>query len=102
MKLCQIEARAGASRAYTDAGRYWFWFGWNQTVYCHGQTPNGGVPDCVLQSLGGGLGMVTARSGHPGGVNVLMGDGSCRWMNSSVDLAIWRAYGTRNGAELVD
>ncbi len=35
-----------------------------------------------------------ARSYHTGGVNVVMGDGSIRFINNSVDLFTWRALGT--------
>ena len=102
LKMCQIVARPDARGVYADAGRYWFWFGREQTFYCHGQTPNGRVPDCLDLLMKGGVGMVTARSGHDGGVNALMGDGSCRWVSSSISLPVWRALGTRSGGELVD
>jgi prepilin-type N-terminal cleavage/methylation domain-containing protein/prepilin-type processing-associated H-X9-DG protein len=40
-------------------------------------------------------------SRHPGGVNVLMGDGSVRFVKDSVSLATWRALGTRAGGEII-
>jgi prepilin-type N-terminal cleavage/methylation domain-containing protein/prepilin-type processing-associated H-X9-DG protein len=40
-------------------------------------------------------------SRHPGGVNLLMGDGSVRFVKNTVDLAAWRALGTRAGNEAV-
>jgi prepilin-type N-terminal cleavage/methylation domain-containing protein/prepilin-type processing-associated H-X9-DG protein len=43
----------------------------------------------------------TARSYHPGGVNVLLGDGSARSVKSTVDGMVWRALGTIGGGELV-
>lgn len=42
---------------------------------------------------------VTAGSMHPGGTNVLIGDGAVRFVSESIDKAVWRALGTRNGAE---
>jgi prepilin-type N-terminal cleavage/methylation domain-containing protein/prepilin-type processing-associated H-X9-DG protein len=42
---------------------------------------------------------VTARSFHPGAVNAAMLDGSVRVVSDSVDLAVWRAAGTRAGEE---
>ncbi len=39
---------------------------------------------------------VPPSSNHPGGVNVLMGDASGRFIKTSVDLTTWRALGTRN------
>jgi prepilin-type N-terminal cleavage/methylation domain-containing protein/prepilin-type processing-associated H-X9-DG protein len=44
---------------------------------------------------------ITARSYHPGGVNVLCGDGSVRFVKSSIDGLTWRALGTRKGGEVV-
>jgi prepilin-type N-terminal cleavage/methylation domain-containing protein/prepilin-type processing-associated H-X9-DG protein len=38
-------------------------------------------------------------SRHPGGVNLLLCDGSTRFVGSTVDLATWRALGTRAGGE---
>ncbi|QDU63940.1 Type II secretion system protein G precursor [Planctomycetes bacterium Pan216] len=45
---------------------------------------------------------VTSRSYHPGMVNALFMDGSCRTISNSVDLEIWRAIGTRSGNEIVE
>jgi hypothetical protein len=44
---------------------------------------------------------MAARSLHFGGVNVCFGDGTVKFVNSAVDLKIWRAIGTRNGGETV-
>jgi prepilin-type N-terminal cleavage/methylation domain-containing protein/prepilin-type processing-associated H-X9-DG protein len=40
-------------------------------------------------------------SRHPGGVNVLMGDGSVKFVKDTVNLPVWRALGTRAGGEIV-
>ncbi|WP_422928914.1 DUF1559 domain-containing protein [Singulisphaera sp. PoT] len=40
-------------------------------------------------------------SRHPGGVNVLLGDGSVRFVKDSVNLATWRGLGTRAGGEII-
>jgi prepilin-type N-terminal cleavage/methylation domain-containing protein/prepilin-type processing-associated H-X9-DG protein len=40
-------------------------------------------------------------SRHPGGVNLLLGDGSVRFVKQTIDLATWRALGTKNGREIV-
>jgi prepilin-type N-terminal cleavage/methylation domain-containing protein/prepilin-type processing-associated H-X9-DG protein len=45
---------------------------------------------------------VTARSYHTGGVNVLLMDGSVRFVSNAVPPAAWRALGTPNGGEVVD
>jgi prepilin-type N-terminal cleavage/methylation domain-containing protein/prepilin-type processing-associated H-X9-DG protein len=44
---------------------------------------------------------MTSRSYHSGGANVLLMDGSVRTVTASVDLAIWRALGTRNNGDIV-
>ena len=42
-----------------------------------------------------------ARSRHPGGVNVLFGDGSCHFVRDDIDPLVWKALGTMNGGEVV-
>jgi prepilin-type N-terminal cleavage/methylation domain-containing protein len=42
---------------------------------------------------------VTARSYHPGGVNVAMMDASTHFIPGDIDLKVWRAMGTRSGQE---
>ncbi len=44
---------------------------------------------------------VPPSSNHPGGVNVLFGDGSVKFLKSTVSLLTWRAIGTRNGGEVI-
>jgi prepilin-type processing-associated H-X9-DG protein len=39
-------------------------------------------------------------SHHPGGVNVLLLDGSVRFIKETIDRATWRALGTRSGQEI--
>jgi hypothetical protein len=42
-----------------------------------------------------------ARSQHTGGVQVARCDGSTSLISNSIDLSVWRAFGTRNGGEIV-
>lgn len=42
---------------------------------------------------------MAASSRHTGGVNVVFVDGSVRFVRDTVDLAVWRAVGSRNGKE---
>ncbi len=44
---------------------------------------------------------INSRSYHPGGVNVLLGDGSVRFVKSTVDGMTWRALGTVAGGEVL-
>jgi prepilin-type processing-associated H-X9-DG protein len=42
-----------------------------------------------------------ASSYHPGGVNVLMADGSARFIKSSISMQYWWALGTRANGEVI-
>jgi prepilin-type N-terminal cleavage/methylation domain-containing protein/prepilin-type processing-associated H-X9-DG protein len=99
---CRIAARSVLTEGFIHSGRWWFWTGRERTLYTHTQPPNGTVPDCISGAFRTAPGMVTARSLHPGGVNLLMADGSLRFVSENIDTAVWRGLGTRNGAELVD
>ena len=46
-----------------------------------------------------GASVISARSYHPGGVNVAMCDGSVRFVSDTIDLDIWAAASTSKGAE---
>ncbi|MBX6315354.1 MAG: DUF1559 domain-containing protein, partial [Isosphaeraceae bacterium] len=79
--------------------------------------PNSSLPDCIytinyckypmgtnppcIQSTSTCPNMFAARSRHPGGVNVLMGDGTVRFIKNSISLATWRAIGSTQGGEVV-
>ena len=52
-------------------------------------------------TAGGGYAFVKAASNHRGGVNVLFGDGSGRFVQDSVSLDVWRGLSTRAGGESV-
>ena len=99
---CAIAARPGNAPGFVDSGRWWFWTGRERTLYNQAQVPNGSIPDCTYGGMTPMIDMATARSPHPGGVNVLMGDGSGRFVSDSIAQPVWRAFGTRNGGELVD
>jgi prepilin-type processing-associated H-X9-DG protein/prepilin-type N-terminal cleavage/methylation domain-containing protein len=45
---------------------------------------------------------VSANSRHSNGVNLLLCDGHVRFVSNDVDLEVWRAAGSRNGAESAD
>ena len=62
--------------------------------------PNSQIPDCgsTWDMFGGGV--ITARSRHPNGVNVLMMDGSVRLLGNSVTASVWQSIGTRAGREV--
>jgi prepilin-type N-terminal cleavage/methylation domain-containing protein/prepilin-type processing-associated H-X9-DG protein len=45
--------------------------------------------------------VMPASSKHPGGTNMLFGDGSVKFLKDSISLQTYRALGTRNGGEVV-
>jgi prepilin-type N-terminal cleavage/methylation domain-containing protein/prepilin-type processing-associated H-X9-DG protein len=82
----------------TNLGYQWLsaggeWLNDNATgcAYLHCGTPNSrccGFPGNLRFC-------VNANSDHPNGVNVLLCDGSVRYVNQGISLATWRALGTR-------
>ena len=48
-------------------------------------------PDVLISKNQPLYGAITARSYHPGGVNALFGDGSVRFIKSTIDGNTWRA-----------
>ena len=44
---------------------------------------------------------ITSRSYHPGGVNSLFGDGSVRFVKSTINGNTWRALGSIAGGEVI-
>jgi prepilin-type N-terminal cleavage/methylation domain-containing protein/prepilin-type processing-associated H-X9-DG protein len=74
--------------------------------YSHTQLPN--RKSCYYSDVNGPgpsppvfQHMLAAGSSHPGGVNVLFGDGSVRFIKDTVSYNIWYAIGTRAGGEIV-
>jgi prepilin-type processing-associated H-X9-DG protein len=47
------------------------------------------------------MGWYAARSNHFGGANVLLCDGSVRFVHESISLSTWQGLATRNGGEPV-
>jgi prepilin-type N-terminal cleavage/methylation domain-containing protein/prepilin-type processing-associated H-X9-DG protein len=89
---------------YSNTGGSWLHAGFGWTWYNHGLTPNHPIPDCTVDKINAGAisGLFTARSMHPGGVNVMMMDGSVRFVSDSIDLSTWRALATRADGEQLD
>ncbi|WP_165225718.1 DUF1559 domain-containing protein [Aquisphaera insulae] len=64
-------------------------FGW---CALRGGSPNSNASDGQYQN---------ANSNHPGGANFLFGDGSARFLKSTISMQTYWALGTRNGGEVV-
>ncbi len=81
-------------------GDRWINGGYLSTAYNHYTTPNArNVYDCI--NAANNFGLATARSFHPGGVNLLLVDGSVRFVRDSIALTTWQALATREGGEVV-
>jgi prepilin-type processing-associated H-X9-DG protein len=82
-------------------------------MYMHYTPPNSKIPDQLPQYCAypymnnppcnnNSPSFVAARSKHPGGVNVLFGDGSVKFMKDTVSIPTWRALSSPNGGEVID
>ncbi len=69
------------------------------TIYNHFYAPNADTPDC--NNGFHNFALTAARSQHPGGVHVLMCDGSVRFVNDKIDLNTWRGLATRAKKEVL-
>ena len=97
---------------YNQTGAAWASGEMPSTTYNHVTTPNG--RSCAIMTMAQ-MGVswsgdandlpwymqVPPSSAHPGGVNVLAGDGSVRFVKNSVSVPAWRAFGSRAGGEVV-
>jgi len=99
LACCQLASARGFP-AYRRGGFTWFYGDFECAAYNHAQEPNGRIPDALEDYSW--VGIATARSLHPGGVNGLMADGSVRFFQDSIARRVWRGLGTRNGDELVE
>ena len=74
----------------------------NAKVIVPGFGPYSWDLDTVDESEGGPIyAALTADSYHPGGVNILLGDGSVRFIKDSVSGVAWRALSTIAGGEVI-
>ena len=71
----------------------------SQTRYNHVMTPN--TQSCASGEDGPAPGAHTASSRHSGGVNLLLCDGSVKFLKNSVAPATWWALGTKSAGEVL-
>jgi prepilin-type N-terminal cleavage/methylation domain-containing protein/prepilin-type processing-associated H-X9-DG protein len=83
-----------------NRGGQWINGHFGNTLYNHYYPPNvSNKWDCGNASHNKAL--TAARSQHPGGVNILLADGSVRFIRNTIDLVTWRAMATRAGGEVL-
>ena len=107
-----------ASDFFYQSGRYvaspgfglqfsdgWGYAWYVSTLYNHAAPPNWQGYDCGLGTsivdAPSEHGLISARSQHPGGVNVLLADGSVQFIKSTVNINTWRGLGSRSGGEVI-
>ncbi len=100
--------------------------GWSGDRWCDANTSNAGIntvlppnsPRCSEDGWDGRWGIYSSQSRHTGGVQVLLGDGSVKFISENIDsgnsaytggevtggkspYGVWGALGTRSGGEVV-
>ena len=83
-----------SKQGVSDVGAPWLQGYHSTTIYFHVAPPKS--RSCMFPP---GRIATTANSQHPGGVMVSLCDGSVRLVSSTIDLALWRAIGSRNEGE---
>jgi prepilin-type N-terminal cleavage/methylation domain-containing protein/prepilin-type processing-associated H-X9-DG protein len=117
--LMATEVNQGQDQDYR--GLTWWAEGSGFTVY---RTPNSPLPDYIANGRGmpgcvpptenplnapcqafpapnPNWNVFAARSRHPGGVNMLLCDGSGRFVTNSIAWDVWQALGTSQGGEVI-
>ncbi|WP_406697722.1 DUF1559 domain-containing protein [Singulisphaera sp. Ch08] len=87
---------SSASSWSGDRGISWIWGQTPKACFDAWRPPNARFPDCSTN----GIGFFKASSQHPGGVNVLFGDGHVQFVRDSLQPAVWRGLATRAGGEI--
>ena len=80
-----------------ERGAKWVVGNYGNTLYNHATPPNPPTPDCLNATQQ--KAMLSARSDHSDGANLLRADGSVRFVHDAIDPATWRALATRAGGD---
>ena len=88
-------------------GGNWAWYAANHSSLTTAAPPNWQYPTAGGACCPGGAhdwgnAVVPARSFHPNGVNAALGDGSIRFFNNTIDVAMWQWIGSRNDGQRVE
>jgi prepilin-type N-terminal cleavage/methylation domain-containing protein/prepilin-type processing-associated H-X9-DG protein len=104
MQLCNA-AYSSATNISNVSGNFWMRGGAADTLFNTVATPNSQVNPwswCTdAPSQNNECEFSKAGSYHPGGVNILMADGSVRFAKDSINQATWWALGTKANGEVI-
>jgi len=107
MQACNAAYQSASSPLSAVTGNRWGWGATTMTLFhtvvppasttylfnaCRDQCGGCGPDDSIFSN---------AQSNHPGGVNVLMTDGSSRFIKNSISPQTWMALGTKANGETV-
>lgn len=95
------QAKNSPSGVRGNNGTLWGWYAHAQSAFNAAAPPNWRWPSTGGDCCPGGAhdwnpGIIPTRSMHPGGVNAGFGDGSVRFIPSTVDLLTYQRLGNRN------
>ena len=82
---------------YGERGAKWIIGNYGNTLYNHYYQPNAAEWDCM--NITQRVGLMSARSYHPGGVSILRCDGSVELLSAGIDVKVWRTLATRSGED---
>ena len=104
LAACNAAWNNAGSSFNDQRGAMWSHGGVAQTMFNTVATPNSTNSPwsyCDLYSASAYGVYASASSWHPGGVNVLMTDGSVKFIKNAVNQTTWWALGTRAGGEVI-
>jgi prepilin-type processing-associated H-X9-DG protein len=81
-----------------ERGGKWIVGNYGNTLYNHAEPPNSPRWDCMNATQQ--KGRLAARSRHASGVNVLLCDGSVRFVDDQIDVTAWRTAATRAAEDI--
>jgi prepilin-type N-terminal cleavage/methylation domain-containing protein/prepilin-type processing-associated H-X9-DG protein len=102
IQTCTTAIKSGTN-VTTDNGNRWAWGAVGMSLFNTVIPPNGSPFNACRDDCGGcspddSL-FSNAQSHHPGGANVLMADGSARFIKDSISPRSWMALGTKAAGE---
>ncbi|QEH34729.1 putative major pilin subunit [Aquisphaera giovannonii] len=103
LQACNAAWTNRSGKLNTARGNYWFHGTEAQTMFNTVVPPNSQSYPWAYCSDGqiGGAAFSSANSHHAGGVNVLLADGSVKFVKDSISQQVWMALGTRADGEVL-